>query len=299
MKGNLIRQNLIGKITTSLISTVYYNNVHGATNIYIPALSSTSYVLLVGMFSGEGPTELRNKIKKNASDLTSPDSPGSRLTVHSLGGDTISGYVMADTISTSQSATYQTVTSRGTSTSDGTSYKHAQGHDGFANPKIAALQMTVGDGLLQAPQITNQTAVVDAGTVNYTNGAIDVGLDATITPTSATSTIMIAIQINSSKSGDCTGLVIERDGTPIIQGDANGSKQRCAAGNTTPNWTSSHVIYSVVAGSTSSTTFSAKPLFVNNVASQEYLNREATDTDDTTSRRATSQISVWEMTTLA
>jgi len=76
--------------------------------------------------------------------------------------------------------------------------------------------------VLQVVQAT-LTSQVSSTATSYTN----IGLSASITPSSSSNRILVLSQVSGSTNGNAgTFLQIFRNGSAVIQGDANGSRQR-------------------------------------------------------------------------
>ena len=129
------------------------------------------------------------------------------------------------------------------------------------------------------------------------------GLTATITPTSASSKLLVYATLNTSRAGGYgyANFIIHRDGSSVLVGDSAGSRLPVTVGDNI-GVTNSVAMFNtfsfgqVDASSTSSTTFSLR---LENSGSSEnktfYVNRSATDTDANGFTRAISSIMVMEV----
>lgn len=150
------------------------------------------------------------------------------------------------------------------------------------------------------------TSLTTAGTSNIASGATyDIGLSRSITPTSASSILLLSGSIISTynSGSDATyghGIKIQRDGSDILVGTSVGSRSACLMranplGGTTTVACNSPIHLMVPATSTTATTF--LPLLVNSTSAAKdiYYNRTITDTDASTYPRYTSMFNIIEM----
>ena len=88
-------------------------------------------------------------------------------------------------------------------------------------PQLSVAKLPTGS-VLQVVQST-LTSQVSSTATSYTN----IGLSASITPSSTSSKILVICQVPTSTGGNAGSfLQIFRNGTAVAQGDANGSRQR-------------------------------------------------------------------------
>ena len=168
---------------------------------------------------------------------------------------------------------------------------------------ITALPASIPTGdILQVVSTTKtDTYSVSLGARAVSSAAVT-GLTVAITPTSASSKLLIFAAINTSRSGDSasSGFTFYRDTSAILVGASAGSRLPVTvghnhAGGSTFQANSSH-FGQVDAGSTSETTFSIR---LNNSGSSLtrtfYLNRGSGDADSNDSTRSVSSITVMEV----
>ena len=129
------------------------------------------------------------------------------------------------------------------------------------------------------------------------------GLTATITPTSASSKLLIYATLNTSREGGYgyANFIIHRDGSAVLVGDTDGSRLPVTVGDNI-GVTNAVAMFNtcsfgqVDASSTSATTFSVR---LENAGSSGtktfYVNRSVTDTDANGFTRAISSIMVMEV----
>ena len=129
------------------------------------------------------------------------------------------------------------------------------------------------------------------------------GLTATITPTSASSKLLVYATLNTSRADPLAyaNFIIYRDGSPVLVGDSAGSRLPVTVGDNISQ-AGGILIFNtfsfgqVDASSTSSTTFSLR--LQNSGSSSNrtfYVNRSGTDTDANYSTRTISSIMVMEV----
>jgi hypothetical protein len=123
------------------------------------------------------------------------------------------------------------------------------------------------------------------------------GLAATITPTSATSQVLITVQVMYSSLSTTYGGWVRRNSTDIGLGAAAGNRQRVSIGMafvTDTNQTNTFTYtYLDSPASTSSTTYQ---FYVNNDnATSIFINRSVSDTDAIVGKRGISTITLMEI----
>ena len=171
--------------------------------------------------------------------------------------------------------------------------------------KTNAIQTTAGKPILNS---TGSIIQVVQGILTSTftcvaNGTVTAitGLTATITPTSTSSKILVMVSISHSVSQASTtyGATVRRNGATNIQlGDASGSRQQCNVPLTWAGDANQHnaFAWSVVdsPATTSATTYG---VYVNNDNTGTlFVNRTATDGDNSTGKRSISTITCLEFT---
>jgi len=145
---------------------------------------------------------------------------------------------------------------------------------------------------------TFSSSVASGGTVDVT------GLTATITPTAATSTILVTANVNGATDNGNFGMIsffVQRDTTPILVGDAAGSRTQVGTAQwQAPDQNANQIAAASLFGedspaSTSSITY--KVTIHNAVGSTQTLvvNRKADDADGSYTPRPASSITVMEV----
>jgi hypothetical protein len=158
-----------------------------------------------------------------------------------------------------------------------------------------------GDILQVVSTTKTDTYSVSIGARAVSSAAVT-GLTVAITPTSASSKLLIFAAINTSRSGDSAsaGFTFYRDSSAILVGASAGSRLPVTVGHShiagsTFQANSSH-FGQVDAGSTSETTFKIR---LNNSGSSLtrtfYLNRSSDDGDSNDQTRSISSITVMEV----
>lgn len=153
-----------------------------------------------------------------------------------------------------------------------------------------------GGGIIQTVQGTIKTDAFATSSTSY----VDVtGLNASITPRSTSSKILVMCEINGSCGNAGTWhCQIKRNGTAIALGDANGSRRQdstgscdTAAGDRVINTT---FIFVDTPASTSAQTYQVA---INNGdgGSTSYINRPDTDNNDTNGCRTSSKVVLLEV----
>lgn len=300
-----IFKNVYGKVeswVTNGLTTAYsetgFNRL--VRNEY---LGGTQYNVLLCHFTAETGS-MFSKITKNGSDLLSPSSPGSRNTAYGFSHSVDHTSFTAIDISPGTSPNtygYSTIYRTGSDTYQANIVDAMASGRPVGTSAINVLTLSEGKGLLQAPVVTTVdttfTASVDSSTY------ADPGLSATITPTSATSKLLV---IFNAVLGSATGgvdktvrLKLDRDGSDILVGDTAGNRSTCTLFDYIPaagyNANLSGM-YIVDSGSTSSTTIKALIGHNSSAAANVHLNRSDTDTDQATFyARGVSQIAVFEI----
>jgi hypothetical protein len=148
--------------------------------------------------------------------------------------------------------------------------------------------------VLQVVQTVKSDTFV--GAANGTEISIT-GLAATITPTSATSKILITAQIMYCSIDTTYGGWFKRNGTNIGLGDASGSRQRVTIGmaKVTDHNQTNTFIYNYL-DSPSTTGAVTYQFFVNNDnAVNLFLNRSSNDQDNSTGKRGISTVTLMEI----
>lgn len=122
------------------------------------------------------------------------------------------------------------------------------------------------------------------------------GLSATITPSATSSKILIVAFVTASGNNDTTWYKVTGGNTASFVGDTAGSRTRIAAGFAPPTngLTNTSLVYLDSPATTSSTTYQIQIAAGDNTTTT-YVNRYVTDTDNATFARATSTITVMEI----
>ena len=133
------------------------------------------------------------------------------------------------------------------------------------------------------------TAKTDTYSASIAAGAFDsgnvTGLDASITPTSATSKVLIIAQIQGSYSGGrgVAAGAIYRGGTAIGVGDAASNRSQITGeswgGSSTDTQASATVVFLDSPATTSATTYGWRIWNTNSITRTYYINRSSDDTD--------------------
>ena len=151
---------------------------------------------------------------------------------------------------------------------------------------------------------TTKTDTYSESISSRATGSAITGLTATITPTSASSKLLVFAVLQSSRSGLAYGnFILHRDGSAVLVGDSAGSRLPVTVGdNLGPSNTimqqNSSSFGQVTAGSTNATTFDIRLENSGSGSSQTfYVNRSSTDTDNNTFTRSISSIMVMEVAT--
>jgi hypothetical protein len=147
------------------------------------------------------------------------------------------------------------------------------------------------------------TTKTDVFSVSLTAGATSsaiTGFSALITPTSASSKILLIASINGGSSGIVQGFILTRNGSALTAatGDAAGSRSRVTSASfpsATPGALQVPVTYLDAPNTTNQITYEF--LIVNgaNATQTHYINRSAEDTDAATRMRAISSITLMEI----
>lgn len=142
------------------------------------------------------------------------------------------------------------------------------------------------------------TSKTDTFTSSSTTYADITGLSVSITPTAATSKVLVIAQISGSMDTGVASLFFRmmRDSTAINIGDASGSRQRASIGFS--NTIASEVVSGTTSfldspATTSATTYKIQG--VNSSAGTFYINRSKTDSDTVNFPRPASSITVMEI----
>ena len=176
--------------------------------------------------------------------------------------------------------------------------------DGLNLADTFAFSGTVtGAGKIVQVVSTTKTDTYSEAITTRATGSDITGLTATITPTSASSKLLIYATLNTSREGGYgyANFIIHRDGSAVLVGDTDGSRLPVTVGDNL-GVTSAISMFNtcsfgqVDASSTSATTFSVR---LENSGSSGtktfYVNRSVTDTDSNSYTRAISSIMVMEV----
>ena len=160
-----------------------------------------------------------------------------------------------------------------------------------------------GAGKIVQVVSTTKTDTYSEAITTRATGSDITGLTATITPTSASSKLLIYATLNTSREGGYgyANFIIHRDGSAVLVGDTAGSRLPVTVGDNI-GVTNAVAMFNtcsfgqVDASSTSATTFSVR---LENSGSSGtktfYVNRSVTDTDSNSYTRAISSIMVMEV----
>jgi hypothetical protein len=161
----------------------------------------------------------------------------------------------------------------------------------------------IGGGKLLQVVSTTKTDTYSESLSAYAEGSSNVtGLEATITPTSASSKLLVFSAVNTSRSGDSAsgGFAFFRDGSRVLSGASPSSRLAVAVGHFhiagSTFSANSFMFGQVDASSTSETTFGIR---LNNSGSSTTrtfnLNKSNGDTDNSNHTRSISSIMVMEI----
>ena len=129
------------------------------------------------------------------------------------------------------------------------------------------------------------------------------GLSVSITPTSATSKMLVIVDVQGSGSNRYTAIRVVRNGTAVGVGDTSGSRASVLSGfglDTDANATYVYVLYNAGGSfldspsSTSAQTYKVQ-FGATNVAATTYINRTENDSNESYSLRGISTITVMEI----
>lgn len=157
----------------------------------------------------------------------------------------------------------------------------------WADPAGGGKVKQVVTTLLTTPFTTTSTSYVDV-----------TGLSATITPTSASSTILVFVQVNGSGTVGISiaPFQIVRGSTPVGNATSVGSKRAASASiyaGTNGTASGAGNVFSDSPATTSATTY--KVQICGNTAGTVYVNRTATEADTTDYARITSSLVLMEI----
>ncbi len=170
---------------------------------------------------------------------------------------------------------------------------------------VTALPAAISTGKVLQVVSTTKTDTYSETLSARAEGSSNVtGLEATITPTSASSKLLVFCSTNTARSGDSAsaGFAFFRDGSRIISGASPSSRLAVAVGHNHSSGSTffgnSFMFGEVNASSTSSTTFGIR---LNNSGSSLsrtfYVNRSSSDSDANDVTRPVSSIMVMEVST--
>ena len=160
---------------------------------------------------------------------------------------------------------------------------------------------TLGTGkILQVVSTTKTDTFSAALSGGGTDSATITGLNASITPSSTSSKILILATLNIAASANNATVVLQRDSTSIAIGDAAGSRQRVSTGYGDFSTGYHHSSVEVNYLDSPSTTSAVQYTFIlknslNGAGSTVYVNRTHTDADAATVPRMVSSITVMEV----
>jgi hypothetical protein len=153
-----------------------------------------------------------------------------------------------------------------------------------------------GGKLLQVVSTTK----TDTFSTNSTSFTDITGLSVTITPTSATSKIMVLVSLQASgESGsNSSGSRLMRDSTAIFIGDAASSRERASVdviGGSGGNRVGSSQAPMILDAPATTSALTYKVQIKSLTAGNSYVNRGSADTDDSGHQRTASSITVMEI----
>jgi hypothetical protein len=126
------------------------------------------------------------------------------------------------------------------------------------------------------------------------------GLSVTITPTSASSKVLVLFDVSGNVATVHTAnFILKRDGTPVGVGDAGGVRTRTTTGGYLGN--NDSTLYNVSAafldspGTTDPVVYQVAFLNGRGSSTTHYINRGATDTGDTAVARSASRVTAIEV----
>jgi len=165
--------------------------------------------------------------------------------------------------------------------------------DSTATTGLKWITAAASGKLLQVVQTTKS----DTFSTNSASYVDVTGLSASITPSSASSKILVLVQYNSSASAGYPFAKILRGSTDIYIGDASGSRTRVStaapATNGLRSFATQAIHYLDSPATTSSTTYKLQML--NSDGGTSYVNRSDNDADSSTSARGISSIILLEI----
>jgi hypothetical protein len=168
--------------------------------------------------------------------------------------------------------------------------------DGTSAQWVAAVGGTVpSQGKILQVVSTTKTDTFSTSSTSYTDVT---GLSVSITPSSASSKIMVFATVNSGRLGGLPTFQLVRVSTAIGVGDAAGSRTRASMSNH-PGADSTGLQLTTVAveflDSPSTTSATTYKIQARTESSTLYVNRSGTDTDSATYPRVVSSITVMEV----
>lgn len=184
----------------------------------------------------------------------------------------------------------------------GTAANNAVQLDGSARlPAVDASQLTNLPGGGVVKQIKRNTPLTSTVSVSSTSFAAVSGLAApAITMSDSANGIRVSAIVTggSSSTNVATFIEVYRDGTPIYQGDAAGSRVRTfssfSQGNSNETYLDSKaIVFTDFPGDTAAHTYQ---VYAKTASGTGYINRTATDADNASYSRGVSTIEVMEVT---
>lgn len=173
--------------------------------------------------------------------------------------------------------------------------------DGTSGQWVSAIGGSLSGNVIQVVS-TTKTDAYSASTSGNTWTSNVTGLEASITPKSTTSKILVTVSVNGGRSTslDIIMLGITRDSSLISIGDSAGSRSSVTAasyGSSSGSfgWGSVTATYLDSPSTTDSVTYGVQLRNTNSVTETIYVNRNATDTDSVAYVRATSTITLMEI----
>ena len=165
---------------------------------------------------------------------------------------------------------------------------------------LTAAQMNDLRGAFRVLQVvsTTKTDTFSASVASGANTAVT-GLSVSITPSLATSKILVTANVTGASSVYLFGCGIARNASLIGLADAAGNRQRTGAfvqpGSATTAMASASLTFLDSPATTSATTYAIYIIGANDATRTYYVNQSNTDTNTTEFARATSSITVMEI----
>jgi hypothetical protein len=287
--------------------------IYSGLPLTIKPQSSSAKILLLGNFFGLLGAPATSIITNGGTKIKKGTTEGDRLTVHNMVG-TVNSMTSAvaqiplcsviDPSNTVQNLEFK-VRSTSTYTIGGMtrngSYSTSEYATGFGSCYLIAFAIDPTASLSSWKQVVT-TEVTTSSQTSLTSGSyLDPSLSVTITPTSASSYLMIIVSTNSDavSPGSITAgtIKLQRDGSDILVGTAAGTRRQVTACNTRAAGNPTQFIFTCMIPATSTAATTIKVLLGNTQTTTQNINfnRTNTDTDTAAYPRMMSEISVIEV----